>query len=222
MLKLSPPKKACEISGQLPLEEVINYLTHGLGAFLSAIGLLALIATTYLYNDAWYVFSCTVYGSTLLLLYTASTCYHASRNPAWKKALKIVDHACIYLLIAGSYTPFTLGPLRGVWGWTLFAIVWTFALVGITLKILYNDRSERICVLIYLVMGWIALVAIVPLMDALSFTALCWMFAGGIAYSSGTIFYLWETLSFSHSIWHCFVLLGSVCHYICIMFYVIP
>ncbi|MFT4554542.1 MAG: hemolysin III [Chlamydiales bacterium] len=212
----------CPISQQTETEEFVNTLTHGAGLLLSIIGLSLLVIFSYMRGDVLHIVSCSIYGTSLILLYGASTWYHACKDLNRKRILRIADHACIYLLIAGSYTPFTFGPLRGAWGWSIFGVVWTFALVGILLKIFYHNRSEKVGTIIYLVMGWMAVVAAFPLVENLSFSGIIWLLSGGLFYSFGTIFYLWEKLPFSHSIWHLFVLGGSLCHYSCILNHVIP
>lgn len=212
----------CPVSQQTEMEEFINTLTHGAGFLLSIIGLSILVIYSSLQGDAMHIVSCSIYGASLVLLYGASTWYHACKNLKRKRLLRIADHSCIYLLIAGSYTPFTFGPLRGAWGWSVFCIVWTFALIGITLKIFYINRSEKIATLIYLIMGWMSIAVTFPLLENLSMTGFVWLLGGGLLYSAGTIFYVWEKLPFSHSIWHIFVLGGSLCHYSCVLNHVIP
>lgn len=211
----------CPVSKQSAMEEVLNAITHGLGFVGSIAGLILLSILSVIQGDALLVFGCVVYGVTLVLLYGSSTWYHACRCQNRKRFLRKADHACIYLLIAGSYTPFTLGPLAGPWGWTLFGIVWGVAFGGILLKAVAVETPDWLNSLLYLGMGWLVVVAIKPLSEALSFDALYWMFAGGLAYSLGVVFYLWNQLPYNHAVWHLFVLAGSVCHYVCVVRYVV-
>lgn len=220
---LSPSSsEACPVSGETPIEELVNSLTHGLGLLLSIVGVAALIALSWAYGNLYHIVSCSIYGSTLILLYGASMWYHSCRELETKRALKILDHICIYLLIAGSYTPFTLGPLKGVWGWSTLAVIWSLALVGSMIKIRFTDVREWVSVSLYLLMGWLVLAILFPLSYNLSTNGFFWLFAGGFFYSFGTIFFMWDSLPFAHSIWHLFVMMGSVCHYFCILFHIVP
>ena len=219
-LPLNKPLQ-CPISNQSALEELVNTLTHGLGLVGSIVGLVLLVIFSIASGGKLLFFGCLIYGSSLVLLYGASTWYHACRCQKKKYFLQRVDHACIYLLIAGSYTPFTLGPLRGAWGWSLFAVVWAIAAGGIYLKASDKKTPDWLNATIYLVMGWLVVIATKPLNQALAADALYLIFAGGIAYTVGVIFFLWNKLPFNHSIWHLFVLAGSICHYLCILLYVI-
>jgi hemolysin III len=205
-----------------PAEELANRLTHGLGAVLSLAGLVLLVTYSALRGDAWIVTSTAVYGASLVVLYTASTLYHSVSSDRWRRILQKVDHAAIYLLIAGTYTPFVLGPLRGTWGWTLFGIVWGFAVVGIVLKLFFAGRADVLSTVAYLVMGWLVVIAIKPLVAALPAGALWLLVAGGLCYSFGTIFYLWQRLPFNHAVWHLWVLAGSVCHWAAVFGYIVP
>lgn len=205
-----------------PGEELANSLTHGLGWALSLVALALLTAFAALRGDAWHVASCTVYGVTLVLLYTASTLYHSFRNERVKRALKVVDHASIFLLIAGTYTPFLLVTLRGPWGWSLFGLVWAIALAGVALKLFWTGRFRVLSTLMYLAMGWIVVVAFKPLIHNLPQGGLILLIAGGLLYTVGTVFYLWKRLPFGHAIWHGFVLAASVCHFFSVFFYIIP
>jgi hemolysin III len=197
-------------------EEVVNAVTHGLGLVLSAIAGMALVILVIGNGDAWQVASTLVYTSALIALFAASTCYHAARHPVRKTRLRMLDHCAIYLLIAGSYTPFTLVSLKGPWGWTLFALIWLMAAVGIVYKIFWMGRFPRLSLVFYLAMGWLAIVAIGPLVQRLDFATLMWMLGGGLAYTVGTIFYGTRRLAYAHGIWHIFVLVGSACHFIAI------
>jgi len=203
-------------------EETINALTHGLGAVLGVGGLAVLVAMAVLHGDAWHIVSCSIYGGTLVLLFTSSTLYHSCRGERVKHAFRIVDHASIYLLIAGTYTPFLLVNLRGRWGWSLFGIIWALALAGIVFQVFFVSRFRLAQTLIYLAMGWLVLVAVKPLFAHVPKGGLLWLMAGGLCYTVGAVFYLWKKLPFHHAIWHLFVLGGSVCHYVAILFYVLP
>ena len=203
-------------------EELANTLTHGLGLLLSLIGAPGLIVMAARYGDAWHIVSCSVYGAALILLYAASTIYHGVQSPRWKETLRVVDHACIYLLIAGTYTPFTLVLMRGGWGWTLFGLVWGFAIIGICFKLLWTGRFEVISTVTYVLMGWIALIAVYPIVTEFPLGCVLWILAGGSSYTIGVIFYALDEKPYMHAIWHLFVLAGSACHYVAVMEYVLP
>ncbi len=202
-------------------EAIANSTTHGLGVLLSITALIILTVYSSMQNDVVKIVSSVLYGSTLIAMYSASTFYHLLRNPRVRHYLRILDHSTIYLLIAGTYTPITLVSLQGVWGWTLFGLVWSIALFGIVFKFFFVHRFEIVSTLLYLFMGWLAIIAIEPIIKALPFTALAWIIAGGLFYSVGVIFYLWKKLPFGHTIWHLFVLAGSICHFFAILFYVV-
>jgi len=204
------------------VEEIANTITHGFGLLLSIIGFVFLVVMASLNGDAWHIASSIVYGLSLIILYGASTLYHGSTVPRYKRILQIVDHCCIYLLIAGSYTPFTLVVLRGSFGLSLFAFVWFFAIASILLKVFFGDRFIFVFVLSYLLMGWIGVIAIQPLLEALGFAPIALVVAGGLAYTLGVLFFAWEKLPHHHAIWHIFVLAGSICHFLAIALYVIP
>ena len=203
-------------------EEIANAMTHGLAATAALAGGAVLITLAAIYGDGWQLASAIVFGVTLLLLYTASTLYHAIQHPVSKGRLKVFDHCAIYLLIAGTYTPFTLVGLRGAWGWGLFTAIWTLAVAGVIFKLFYTGRFKRLSTLIYIAMGWLVLVAIKPMWASLDGWTLGWLFAGGLAYTLGTYFYHRESVRYSHAIWHLFVLAGSVCHYIAVLALVVP
>ncbi|HEX8391982.1 MAG TPA: hemolysin III family protein [Longimicrobium sp.] len=204
-----------------PREELANALTHGVGALAGAVGAVILVAGAALHGDVWQIVSSAVFGASLVLLYTASTLYHAARNPRTKARLKILDHCAIYLLIAGSYTPFTLIALRGGWGWSLFGVAWGLAVAGVIFKLFFTGRFPRISTGIYVGMGWMVIVAIVPMLQRLSGTTLAWLVAGGLTYTAGTVFYH-NRRPYAHAIWHLFVLGGSVCHFIAVATQVLP
>lgn len=196
--------------------ERFNALTHGTGAVLALVGAITLVAAAALAGDPWRLVSVAVYGTTLVALYTASTLYHATRGTT-KALFRKLDHASIYLLIAGTYTPFVLGPLRGPWGWSIFGVVWGLALVGIVQDWWQLDKRRIVSLVLYPLMGWLAVVAVVPLVRALSPAALAWLVAGGLAYTAGIAFYaLDRRWPAAHVVWHVFVLAGSACHFVVI------
>ena len=203
-------------------EEIANSITHGIGMLLAITGLAVLVGFASVHGDVWHVTTCSIFGATLILSYAASTLYHSIPYPAAKQVLKVIDHVAIYLLIAGTYTPFTLVSLRGPWGWSLFGTIWGLALLGVILKTTMLGRIAGISTAIYLAMGWIVLVAIKPMLAAVELGGLVLLLLGGLAYSAGVIFYAWKRLPYNHAIWHLFVLAGSLCHYFAILFYVIP
>ncbi|KHF25861.1 PAQR family membrane homeostasis protein TrhA [Solemya velum gill symbiont] len=203
-------------------EEVAHSITHGLGVLLSISGLAVLVAFSSLNGDAWHIASTSIYGATLILLYTASTLYHSITHEKAKEILQRLDHAAIFLLIAGTYTPFTLVNLRGEWGWTLFGLVWAVAIAGVVLEVLVKKRMKRLSITLYLGLGWIVIVAIKPMIASIETGGLILLLAGGLCYSFGVIFYLWKSLTYHHAIWHLFVLAGSVLHFFSVLFYVIP
>lgn len=203
-------------------EEIANGITHGFGMLLSIGGLAVLVGFASVHGNAWHVTACSIFGVTLILSYASSTLYHSIPLPGVKRILKVIDHAAIYLLIAGTYTPFTLISLRGPWGWSLFGTIWGMALLGIFLKATMLGKIAGISTAIYLAMGWIVVVAVKPMLGAVEPGGLVLLLLGGLAYSFGVIFYAWEKLPYNHAIWHLFVLAGSACHFFAILFYVIP
>jgi len=201
--------------------EKLNTFTHLLGSALAISGLSILVTVAVLQGDPWKVFSFSVYGITLVLLYSLSTIYHGVQNPRIKAILQKLDHNAIYLLIAGSYTPITLVTLRGPWGWTLFGLIWGLALLGVVQELLLGHRTRRPSLILYVLMGWLVVIAINPLMRAMPTAGLLWLLAGGVVYSLGIYFYVHsERVRHFHGVWHLFVLGGSVCHFICILLYV--
>jgi hemolysin III len=197
-------------------DEIASALTHGLGAVAALAGGAVLITLAAIHGDAWQLGASIVFGITLLLLYTASTLYHAIQHPVAKGRLKVFDHCAIYLLIAGTYTPFTLIGLRGPWGWSLFAAIWTLAVAGVVFKLFYTGRFKLLSTIIYIAMGWLVIVAIKPLLQSLDAWTLGWLLAGGVFYTLGTFFYHRESIRYSHAIWHLFVIAGSVCHFVAV------
>jgi hemolysin III len=204
------------------LEEIFNSITHAIGALVSIAGLVLLIVFSSLYGNSSHVISCTIFGFTLVLLYTASTLYHSFRKPNLKHAFKILDHSCIYILIAGTYTPFLLVTVRGTVGWSMLVLVWSLTVIGILFKIFFVHRFNALSTIAYILMGWLIIFAIKPLFQTLPGGGLALLICGGMAYTLGIIFYSWNKLPFNHAIWHLFVLAGSICHFCAVIFYVIP
>lgn len=201
--------------------ERFNTISHLIGAILSLLALVALVVSTSIEGDPWRIVSFTVYGSTLLILYGASTIYHWVQEERLKEILQKFDYISIYLLIAGSYTPFTLVTLKGGWGWTLFGISWGLALLGIVQEIILGKRTRALSLVLYVVMGWLIVIAFGPLIRNLSTPGLFWLTLGGIVYSVGVYFFINdEKIKHGHGIWHLFVLGGSVCQFFSIYFYV--
>jgi hemolysin III len=198
-------------------EEFANALTHGVGALAALVGGIALVALAAMHGDRWRLAAAIVFATSLLLLYLASTLYHCARQPDAKARLKVFDHCAIYLLIAGTYTPFILIALRGNVGWWLFAAIWTLAGLGVLFKLRYTGRFKLLSTLLYVAMGWLALVAIKPLLVALDDWSFGWLVAGGVAYTLGTVFYHRPSLRYSHAVWHLFVIAGSLCHYLAVL-----
>ena len=204
------------------VDEIANSITHGVGLALSIVGLAVLVVLAALRGNAWHVVACSVFGASLVMLYAVSTIYHSVRKPRAKHVLRVIDHAAIYVLIAGTYTPFALVNLRGPWGWSLFALVWGLAGAGILFKIFGGFRFPKASTIIYILMGWLALVAVKPLFAHVALGGIVLLFAGGVAYTLGVAFFAWERMPFHHAIWHLFVMAGSICHYFAVMFYVLP
>ena len=203
-------------------EELANAITHGFGLFLSIAGAVALVAVSILRGTAWHIVSCAVYGFTLVLLYLSSTLYHAVSTPHLKQRFRLFDHSAVYLLIAGTYTPFTLVNLRGGWGWTLFGVVWLLTLAGITFKYVALGRYPVLSTVVYLLMGWLVVPGIKPVLTFVPLHAFFWLLGGGLFYSVGVFFFATKRIPYSHAIWHVFALCGSICHYWAVFFYVLP
>ncbi len=203
----------CPVSGESLIEERINTYTHLVGLFLSIIACFILLLIVWDLPDSNHLISCSIYSLSLILVYGASTYYHACRCPNRKRILRIVDHACIYLLIAGTYTPFSLGPLSSSEGWDLLWIEWGVAFTGIAIKILALNRTQALSMIVYLAMGWLVIFNLPILTELLPIEATIWLVVGGVLYSLGTLFYLWDTLPYNHAIWHLFVLAGSASHF---------
>ncbi len=211
-----------QILQQGDTEEQLNTLTHAIGAALSIVGLVLLLALTANMNDIWRTVSVAVYGTSLLLLYLASTLYHGSQSPQRKHFFKTLDHCAIYLLIAGSYTPFLLVTMRESLGWPLFAVVWSLAALGITLKLVFRNRLKILRVCTYVVMGWLIVFASAELQRQLPAGGIHLLVAGGITYTAGVFFYIAHRIPYNHAIWHLFVLGGSIFHFLAIYHYVLP
>ena len=203
-------------------DELASSVIHGIGIVLSIAGLATLVAFAALHGNALAVTACAVFGSSLVLLYTASTLYHSISVAAAKPVLRALDHIAIYVLIAGTYTPFTLIALPGPWGWSLFAAVWTLALAGSALELGLLKRYHKLAVLLYVGMGWIGMIAFKPLSEHLQTGGMLLLLGGGVAYTLGVPFYLWRRLPYHHALWHVFVLAGSVLHFLAVLLYVIP
>ncbi len=195
-------------------EEIANAGTHGLGLVAGFAAGVVLIVLTALTGKTLAIVTASVFTATVVLLFLASTLYHAIPHPVAKARLKVLDHAAIYLLIAGTYTPFTLVGLGGTWGWALFGVVWGLAVVGVGFKLFFTGRFRLASTLVYIAMGWLALVAINPMIDRLSPTVLTWLVVGGASYTFGTLFYLAKRLPYAHAIWHLFVLGGCISHFV--------
>lgn len=194
-------------------EEIVNSVTHGVGAVLSVIGLIVLLAMAITYGDVWHVVSLTIYGTSLFALYLASTLYHSVQHRRTKRVLRVFDHAAIYLLIAGTYTPFLLVVLNSTLGWIMFGVIWGMAVLGVVYKVFFLDRYVVAETVGYLVMGWLCVVALPDLVPLLSTQALWGLVLGGVVYSLGVIFYAQPQKMYSHGVWHLFVLGGSALHY---------
>ncbi|TYP70786.1 PAQR family membrane homeostasis protein TrhA [Paenibacillus methanolicus] len=203
-------------------EEVANAITHGIGALLSVAALVLLIVYASLHGTAWHVVSFTIFGSTMLLLYTASTLVHSFPEGRLKDFFEIMDHSSIYLFIAGTYTPILFGILRGPLGWTLFGLVWGIALVGVVFKSFFTKRFLFTSTLFYILMGWLIVFAWGPLTESLPAGGLNLLIAGGICYTVGTVFYVWRGFPYHHAVWHLFVLAGSILHFFSVLLYMLP
>jgi hemolysin III len=204
------------------LEEIANSITHGIGLVLSLAGLAVLIILALSKEGFLHIVGCGVYGLTLVLVYAASTLYHSIQRPRFKHFFRQIDQIAIYLVIAGTYTPFTLINLRGFWGWTLLVLVWGISLFAIAFKILFVDRFKAISMALYLVTGWMAIIAVKPIITTIPGGGLALIAGGAFAYMAGLAFYAWDRLPFNHTIWHLFVILGSFCHYCAVLLYVLP
>jgi len=203
-------------------EELANVLTHGIGALLAISAMVLLIVFSSLNGNAYHIVSCAVFGTCLLLLYSMSTVYHLVKGEKIKRIFRLLDHSSIFLLIAGTYTPFTLVTLNGKWGWTLFGLVWGLALIGIIAEFATGQKYKKVSLGLYIGMGWLIIIAIKPLISTIPPGGLTLLVCGGLCYSLGIIFYVWKSLTGNHAIWHLFVLGGSILHFFAVFFYVIP
>ena len=203
-------------------EEIANSITHGIGILLAIVAFGTLTAFARIYGNIWHIISVSVYGVTLILLYTASTLYHSIQNPSTKNIFQALDHSSIYILIAGTYTPFMLVNLRGPWGWSLFAMIWCLAFFGAVVQFGKTMRWRGVSLISYVVMGWAIIVAIKPLIASVALGGIILLLIGGLSYTSGILFYRWDKLKFHHAVWHIFVLAGSILHFFAVLFYVIP
>jgi hemolysin III len=204
------------------IEEIANSVTSGIGLALSLGGLAALVILAFARGGVWHIVGCGVYGATLVALYAASTLYHSIQKPRLKRIFLAADQVAIYLLIAGTYTPFMLVNLRGMWGWTLLTLVWTLAIFGIGFRVIFAERRKAVTMALYLAIAWLAIIAVKPIFATVPLGGLAWIGAGGLAYMTGLVFFAWDRLPFNHTIWHLFVMAGSGCHYFAVMFYVLP
>ncbi len=214
-------KKYAKIRVYSPLEEKLNIFSHGLGFILAIPATVMLILKASLHGDVWQIVSVSIYGLSMMTLYLASTLYHSAKDHQRRHRLNVFDHASIYLLIAGTYTPFVLVTLRGPWGWSIFGVVWAAAIGGIIFKIFYTGRFDLVSTIAYVVMGSIIVIAIKPLIHHLPVVGLWWLVAGGVSYVVGAVLYMMRKMPFHHAVFHLFVLIGSICHYWAIYWYVI-
>lgn len=205
-----------------PTEERFNIISHAIGFVLSIIALILLILKASAFGNVWSTISVSIFGVSLIALYAASTLYHSATQKELRYRLKIFDHSAIYVLIAGTYTPFTLITLNGTTGWLVFGVSWGMALIGIILKLFFTGKYNFISTLMYILMGWMIVFAIKPLIDSLPFDGILWLLAGGISYTIGAILYSIERIKFNHAIFHIFVLIGSFCHFYSVYYYVLP
>lgn len=203
-------------------EEIVHSITHGIGAGLSIAGLTLLIVKAVLYGNVNQIVSFSIYGATLVILYLASTLYHSFQYPRVKRIFKVIDHVSIYLLIAGTYTPFLLVGLKGAWSWTLLVIIWGLAILGVSFKTLFVHRFQKLSVLAYILMGWLSVVMLKELSVNIPIGGLIWLAVGGVVYTVGVIFYVLQKIPYMHVVWHVFVLGGSICHYFAVLFYLAP
>ena len=200
-------------------EEIANSISHGIGLVLAIVATPILIITALRYGNAWNMVGVSVFAASMITLYLASTLYHALTHDGAKRVFRMLDHSAIFLLIAGTYTPFTLGILRGPWGWTLLVIIWTLAAVGLTMKIFLRARYAWLSVGLYLVMGWLVVIAAPQVLRVMPLSGLAWLVAGGIAYTAGVGFYAAHRVRYAHFAWHLFVITGTVCHFFAVLWY---
>lgn len=214
--------KNIKIKNSIIIEEILNSATHGIGALLSIVALVLMLVKASKYGDGWLITSTAIYGSTLIILYLTSTVYHAFKFTKARIFFNLLDHSAIYLLIAGTYTPFALVTLRGPLGWTLFGIIWGLTIGGIIYKLFFMNKWRIISTAIYVLMGCIGVMAIRSFLKDVPTGGLYFLLAGGLSYIVGVVFYIWQRIPFFHLIWHLFVLGGSICHFFAILIYIIP
>jgi len=215
-------KDTKELKYYSPIEEKINIISHATGFILSILAFILLLTKAISYGNICYIISFSIFGASLIILYAASTLYHSTKNPELRIRLRVLDHAAIYVLIAGTYTPFSIITLSGSVGWTIFGISWGLALIGIVLKLFFTGKYKIISTLMYVFMGWIIVFAIKPLIDNLSSEGLLWLATGGITYTFGAILYSIKKIKFNHAIFHILVLIGSICHFVSVFLYLLP
>jgi hemolysin III len=205
-----------------PIEEITNIISHAIGFILGIIALVLLVTYASRYGNVWHIIIFGIFGVSLIILYGASTFYHSTKKPELRSRLRVFDHASIYVLIAGTYTPFCIITLKGTIGWVILSVSWGLALTGIILKLFFTGKYKLISTLMYVFMGWIIVFAIKPLINNLSSDGLLWLVAGGMAYTIGAILYSIKKIKFNHAIFHILVLIGSVCHFVSVFLYVLP
>ena len=203
-------------------QELGNAISHASGAVFSLVAFVLLIVFATRQGNVWHVVSVTIYGSTMILLYTCSTLLHSLPQGRAKNVFEIMDHAAIYLFIAGTYTPLLVILVRGWEGWTLLGVIWGIAVAGVVFKVFFVKKFLILSTLGYIAMGWLAVLAVNPIIHVLPLSGVLYLFAGGLLYTLGSVFYVWRKLTYHHTIWHLFVLAGSVCHFILVLFYVLP
>jgi len=203
-------------------EEIASSVMHGIGIVLAIVGLTVLVGFAARHGNVWHVVGCSTFGAALIVCFTTSTLYHSIQAERIKHTLRVFDHSAIFLLIAGTYTPFMVVNLSGPWGWSLLAVIWTLAVAGIALRLLLKGRLHGLVVATYLAMGWAIVVAIKPMLKHVAMGGLILLAAGGLAYTAGVIFYKWRRLPYNHAIWHAFVMAGAAMHFFAVLFYVIP
>jgi hemolysin III len=200
-------------------EEIFSSISHGLGALLSIAALVIAVVFASLKGDVWRIVSFSIYGSTLFFLYLSSTLYHSLVYEKAKRVFRVFDHAAIYLLIAGSYTPLSLVAMRGTWGWVIFSVIWSLAIFGIVLNVVSFEKTKVYSTILYVLMGWLIIVAAKPMLSMMPQGLFPWLLGGGLIYTLGIIFYVWKKIPYNHGIWHLFVLGGSIVHYLGFLFY---
>jgi hemolysin III len=216
------PKTRGRQESYTPCEERLHSVTHGIGTGLSVIGLIALIVLTIPHGNVYQLVGFSIYGTTLVTLYLASTLYHGLQHPGAKRILRIIDHASIFLFIAGTYTPFVLVNIRNTFGWTILITIWILAISGISLKTFFIQRFNKLAIVAYILMGWLGVIGFNQLLANVPIGSIIWLVAGGIAYTVGIVFYMLKKVRYTHAAWHLFVLTGSICHYCAVLFYLTP